>query len=79
MKDKEFVIEQKLRDIYYDPGTGFQSAERLYQKAKDDALSVSCRIVKEWLKTQDNHFLQFSTYKLFVFSSKQVYVSWFSP
>ncbi len=55
MKDKEFVIEQKLRDIYYDPSAGFQSAERLYQKAKDDGLSVSCRIVKEWLKTQDTY------------------------
>ncbi len=53
MKDKEFVIEQKLRDIYYDPGAGFQSAERLYQKAKDDGLDVSRRIVKEWFKTQD--------------------------
>ncbi len=47
MKDKEFVIEQKLCDIYYDPGTGFQSAERLYQKAKDDGLDNSRRIVKE--------------------------------
>ena len=55
MKDKEFVIEQKLRDIYYDPGTGFQSAGRLYQKAKDDGLGVSRRIVKEWLKTQDTY------------------------
>ncbi len=55
MKDKEFVIEQKLRDIYYDPGTGFQSAERLYQKVKDDGLDVSRRIVKEWLKTQDTY------------------------
>ncbi len=55
MIDKEFVIEQKLRDIYYDPSTGFQSAERLYQKAKDDGLSVSRRIVKEWLKTQDTY------------------------
>ena len=55
MKDKEFVIEQKLRDIYYDPGAGFQSAERLYQKAKDDGLDVSRRIVKEWLKTQDTY------------------------
>ncbi len=55
MKDKEFVIEQKLRDIYYDPSTGFQSAERLYQKAKDDGLSVSRRIVEEWLKTQDTY------------------------
>ncbi len=55
MKDKEFVIEQKLRDIYYDSGTRFQCAERLYQKAKDDGLDVSRRIVKEWLKTQDTY------------------------
>ncbi len=41
MKDKEFVIEQKLRDIYYDPGAGVQSAARLYQKAKDVSLDVS--------------------------------------
>ena len=45
MKDKEFVIEQKLHDIYYDPGAGFQ----------DDGLDVSRRIVKEWLKTQDTY------------------------
>ena len=55
MKDKEFVIEQKLRDIYYDPGAGFQSAERLYQKARNDGLDVSRGIVKEWLKTQDTY------------------------
>ena len=55
MRDKEFVTEQNLRDIYYNPGTGFQSAERLYQKAKDDGLDVSSRIVKEWLKTQDTY------------------------
>ena len=55
MRDKEFVTEQNLRDIYYNPGTVFQSAERLYQKAKDDGLDVSRRIVKEWLKTQDTY------------------------
>ena len=55
MKDKEIVIEQKLRDIYYDLGAGFQPAERLYQKAKGDGLDVSRRIVKEWLKTQDTY------------------------
>ena len=29
-------IEQGLRDLYYDPKTGYQSAERLYQKAVED-------------------------------------------
>ena len=35
VSDKEVVIEQELRDIYYNPETGYQSAERLYQKAKE--------------------------------------------
>ena len=58
MKDKEFVIEQELRDIYYNPETGYQSAERLYQKAKGSGLNVSRKIVQDWLKTQ-NTFTRF--------------------
>ena len=53
MKDEEFVVEQELRGIYYNPETGFQSAERLYQKAKEEKINVSRKFVKEWLKTQD--------------------------
>ncbi len=45
--------EQQLRDIYYDPMTGFQSKERLYQKAKEKVLSMSRKSVGEWLKSQD--------------------------
>ena len=52
MKDKEFAIEQRLRDIYYD---WVSVPERLYQKAKDDGLGVSRRTVKEWLKAQDTY------------------------
>ena len=59
MKDEEFVIEQELRNIYYNPYTGYQSAERLYQKAKEKGLNVSRKIVKDWLKTQDT----FTRYK----------------
>ena len=55
MKDYEFVIEQQLRDFYYNPETGYQSAETLYQKAKEKGLNVSRKIVKEWLKTQDTN------------------------
>ena len=54
MKDKEFVIEQELRDLYYNPETGFQSAEKLYQKAKKEGINnVSRKFVKEWLTTQE--------------------------
>ena len=59
MKDKEFIIEQELRNIYYNPSTGYQSAERLYQKAKESGLKVSTyvsrKLVKDWLKTQDTY------------------------
>ena len=47
--------EQELRNIFYDPMTGYQSRERLYQKAKESGLNVSRREVKEWLETQDTY------------------------
>ena len=59
MNANEVVIEQELRDIYYNPETGYQSAERLYQKAKEKGLNVSRKIVQDWLKTQDT----FTRYK----------------
>ena len=39
--DKDIELEQGLRDLYYNPKTGYQSAERLYQKALEDGLQVS--------------------------------------
>ena len=47
--------EQELRNLYYDPMTGYQSRERLYQKAKEGGLNVNRREVKEWLETQDTY------------------------
>ena len=55
ISDKEFANEQGLRDIYYGPKTGYRSAEKLYQKAKEDGLKVSRKLVKEWLITQDTY------------------------
>ena len=49
------INEQELRDIYYDPSEGYQSVEKLYQKAKADGIKVSRRLVKEWLETQDTY------------------------
>ena len=51
----EIVNEQELRDIYYDPSEGYQSAEKLYRKAKEKGLSISRKMVREWLKTQDTY------------------------
>ena len=50
---KKFNMEQQLCDIYYDLVRGFQSKERLYQKAKEQGLAVSRKSVGEWLKLQD--------------------------
>ena len=49
------TTEQGLRDIYYHPAAGYQSAERLYQKAREEGISVSRKMVREWLKTQDTY------------------------
>ena len=49
------VNEQELRDIYYDPSEGYQSAEKLYQKAKEKGLGVTRKTVKNWLETQDTY------------------------
>lgn len=51
----DIEIEQTLRDIYYNPKTGYQSVERLYQKTLEDGLNVSRNDTKEWLKTQDTY------------------------
>ena len=49
------IKEQELRNIYYDPSEGYQSVEKLYQKAKADGIKVSRRLVKKWLETQDTY------------------------
>ena len=49
------INEQELRDIYYNPSEGYQSAEKVYQKAKANGVSVSRPLVKEWLGTQDTY------------------------
>ena len=51
--DNDIEKEQELREIYYNPKTGFQSAEKLYQKVLEDGLNVTRKEVKEWLKSQD--------------------------
>ena len=43
----DVVNEQGLREIYYNPASGYQSAERLYKKALDFGLTVSRKQVTE--------------------------------
>ena len=51
--DNNIETEQILRGLYYNPATGYKSAERLYNKALEEGLNVSRKAVKEWLKSQD--------------------------
>jgi hypothetical protein len=53
--EEDVELEKELRDIYYNPKTGYQSAETLYQKALAEGLGVTRKQVKEWLKTQDTY------------------------
>ena len=53
--DDDIELEQRIKGIYYNPKTGFQSVERLYNKASEDGLNVNRKLVKEWLKAQDIH------------------------
>ena len=51
----DIELEQELRDIYYNPNTGFQSAERLYIKVLENGLNVNRKQVKEWLNAQNTY------------------------
>ena len=46
--------EQALRDVYYNPETGFGGAESLYRRTQEEYpdLNVTRREVKEWLNAQ---------------------------
>ena len=48
----EIVTEQSLRKLYYDPVSGYQSMEKLYQESKREGLDVSRQNVKDWLQAQ---------------------------
>ena len=53
--DSDIEKEQLFRYIYYNSKTGFQSAERLYQKGLEDDVNVIRKEVKQWLKLQDTY------------------------
>lgn len=46
------MSEELLKSIYYNPKTGLQSAQKLYQKARERDPSISLSTVKKWLANQ---------------------------
>ena len=49
MMDNDIMKEQGLRDIYYNPKSGFQTPEKLYLRAISDGLEVNRSQVKKWI------------------------------
>ena len=50
---KMFNTEQLLRKLYYDPKHGYQSAERLYEKAHERNPEITKKEVSEFLREQE--------------------------
>ena len=50
MSDDKITLEQSLRELYYDPVFGYQSAQKLHEQAKKEGLNVSFQNVKHWYK-----------------------------
>lgn len=46
-------MEKILHKIYYNPETGFLSADKLYRKAKEQNQKITLKQVKDWLNKQD--------------------------
>jgi hypothetical protein len=55
MMDNDIMKEQGLRDVYYNPKTGFQTPEKLYLRAISDGLEVTRSQVKKWINEQDTY------------------------
>ena len=45
-------MDKVLSNYFYDPKKGFQSAEKLYKKLKDDKYKYSLSAIKDWIKKQ---------------------------
>ena len=45
--DNDIETEEELREINYNPATGYQSAERLYKKALEESRKAACQGVAQ--------------------------------
>ena len=50
-----FSKEQELRELYYNPIRGYQSAQKLYEAAKGNNVKVMLAEVKRWSKEQETY------------------------
>lgn len=45
-------MDELIASYYYDPKRGFQSAEKLYKRLKDDKYKYSLSAIKDWINKQ---------------------------
>ena len=55
MSESDIAKEQILREVYFNPLTGYGSREQLYRDVRAKGVNVSWREVKEWLGHQSTH------------------------
>ena len=55
MTSSNFDLQQEMRNLYHNPGTGYRSIESLYRKVKNDGYDVSREQVRGFLQTQDTY------------------------
>jgi hypothetical protein len=48
-------MEEVLKEAYYDPATGYVSADKLYKKLKPEHKELTLKIVKEFVKNQSTN------------------------
>ena len=53
MAESNIAKEQILREVYFDPLTGYGSREQLYKDVRERGVRVSRREVKDWLNQQE--------------------------
>ena len=54
-EEELFLKEQELRELYYDPVRVYQSAQKLYETAKEEGIGVTLAQVREWLRGQETY------------------------
>ena len=73
MAVNDVIKDQTLRELYYNPVSGYQSQDQLYKDAKAEGLSVSREKVKKWFERQRT-YTRFRPSKK-SFERRQTYVS----
>lgn len=57
MKKKKKYLEDILREIYYDPKTGYGGVQALYRQVRAKGYPISLTDIRKWLKEQETYTL----------------------